>query len=214
MDDRDIAEFTATLTGLAEMFDKKISDTLFKLYWQTLNDLSFADFKKAANHLALTVKFFPKPVEFRECVLPDISTQAAMAYAKVEQAFNREGIYSSLIFDDPVIHAVIDNLGGWINYCNLSEKDVKWWRKDFEQRYQNFAPLVAAGIWKPSLMLEGLWAIDPHSTDNARRPVLIGDRQKALAWTEAVKKEKALETEGCKKLEAIVPQVSQVCKGA
>ena len=48
---------------------------------------------------------------------------------KVEDAFIKAGIYKSLIFDDPVIHAVIDNLGGWVHYCNLPEVEVKWWQK-------------------------------------------------------------------------------------
>ena len=123
-----------------------------------------------------------------------------MAYAKVEKAFISVGVYSSLIFDDPVIHAVIDNLGGWIAYCNQPEDNVKWYRKDFEQRYQNFAPLVAAGIFKTSTMLGGLYAIDPQSSERARLPVFVGDKQKALAWMEAAKKEQALEISNAKKL--------------
>ena len=211
---KDFESFLKTLTGLGELFDKKISDTLFELYWQTLNDLSFADFKRAANQLALTTKFFPKPVEFREQVLPDIATQAALAYAQVERAFTCAGVYASVVFDDPVIHAVLDNLGGWIEYCNQPEDNVKWWRKDFERRYQEFAPLVKTGMIKPPAMLGGLYAADPQSSERARLPVFVGDRQKALAWTEVVKKEKALELEGAKKLEAAVPQMQGICKRA
>ena len=207
----DYQNFLKLLTALGELFDKKLSDTLYELYWEALKDLPFEDFSRAANILGRSSKFFPKPVEFRELLMPDISAQAALAYRKVEEAFIKAGIYKAVIFDDPVIHAVMDNLGGWIHYCNLPEDEVKWYRKEFEKHYANFAPLVATGKLKPPTVLHGFFALASMATDSAKTPVLIGDEQKALAWTSSVRKEKELEAGNSKKLEEALPKLQRIC---
>lgn len=182
----DKLQFEEILTGLAEIFDTELSDIKVDIYFEALKDMSLDDFRAAANTVARTCKFFPKPVEFREQVLIGLDVQASLAYEKVEKAFRKPGIYKTVVFDDPVIHAVIQNLGGdkgWIEYNNLLEKDVKWWRKDFEKKYLQLAPLVHQGSLDPPKELPGLYAFHDNATDEARLPVIIGDRQKALEWT-------------------------------
>jgi len=210
MENRDKKEFFKNITVLGEAFGKDISESLIELYWETLKDLSIEDFRHSVKHLALTCKFFPKPVEFREPFEPDISAEAAIAYRKMEDAFISAGVYRTVIFDDPVIHAVADNLGGWVHYCNLTEGEVKWYRKEFEKHYANFAPMVARGQLTPPLSLGGLFALEDKSTDLAKSPVLIGDKQKALAWTDKAQKERALEDGNTKKLKETMPELLSV----
>lgn len=214
MENKDKKEFFKIIAGLGEMFGKTISDTLYELYWQALKDLSFEDFNKTANSLGQTTKFFPKPVEFRDQVLPDIAAQASLAYAKLEKAFTQAGVYKTVVFDDPVIHAVVENLGGWVSYCNLPDEELKWYRKDFEKKYQDFAPLIVQGKIMPLVQLPGLYAADTHATSEAKAPALIGDGTKILAWTKEVKaladKNRA-EQEGFKKLKAGLPALSGLC---
>lgn len=210
MENKDFKNFCKDLAGLGEMFGKQINDTLYELYWEFLKDLSLEDFNRAANILARTSKFFPRPVEFREQVLPDITVRASLAYNKIHNAFISAGAYSTVIFDDAVIHAVIDNLGGWVKYCNLTDDEVKWWRKDFERLYRDMYPLVARGELIPPRTLPGLYAIDSHATDTAQKPVIIGDKQKALAWV----KELILEGgEGFEKVKEDLPKVQALCQG-
>lgn len=212
MENRQFKDFCKALAGLGEMFNKPISDTLYELYWESLKDLSFPDFNRAANVLARTAKFFPRPVEFREQVLPDVSAQAALAYEKVERAFVQAGIYKSVVFDDPVTHAVIENLGGWVKYNRLTDEESKWWRKDFEKRYQELAPLVVQGKIVAPLMLPGLFAGEGTATEQAKTPVLIGDSTKILAWTKEVKALKE-QNDGFKKVKKEMPKLSELCEG-
>lgn len=177
----DEKEFNQIIIGLAEIFGKEVTDTFLRLYFGALEDLEIEYIRKTANVLARTCKFFPKPVEFREALQPNLEVQASLAYEKVERAFRRVGIYSSVIFDDPVIHAVLRSLGGdkgWIEYCNLKHDEVKWWRKDFERLYKNYAPLVARGEITPPHALGGLWESNERATQEAREPVRIGDPDK------------------------------------
>ena len=202
-------EFDEVLVALAELHDKKLSDPLLTLYWEALKDISFEDFKKAANVLARAGKFFPKPVDFREYLSVDMTTQAALAYKKVDDAFYKAGIYATVIFDDPIIHAVIDNLGGWVKFCNQSDDELKWWRKDFEKAYQGMGPLVARGELTPPRTLPGLYAIDSQSADTAKDPIYIGNKEVALEWTC-----KALGAgSGFEKVKEEMPKLQELCEG-
>lgn len=211
MESKDKQVFVKTLTGIGELYDKKLTDTLASIYWEALKDVSLPDFLSAANRLVLTAKFFPKPVEFRSQSVPDISAQAAIAYGKLEDAFYKHGVYKSVRFDDPVIHAVVDNLGGWITYCDTSDEDLTWYRKDFEKQYANLAPMVLSGKLRPPTVLHGVFASDDHATENAKTPAIIGDRQRALDWTDKVREDKAIESGAAKKLNEGLPQLQGVC---
>ena len=206
----DFKNFLGVLTGLGEAFDKKISDTLFEVYWEALKDLPFEDFNRAANMLIRTSKFFPKPVEFRDQVLPDITAQASLAYEKLDKAFSQAGIYKTVVFDDPVIHAVVENLGGWIYYCNLPDEELKWYRKDFEKKYLDFAPLIAQRKILAPVKLIGIYERDTQSSIEAKTPFLIGDGTKILSWTKEVKalKEK---NNGFKEIKSAMPQLQSLC---
>ena len=174
-------EFEARLGKLATLFKEKLTKDLLDIYWATLKDLDFNDYCMACSELAKSNIFFPKPAEFRERVVVSLKTRAQLAYGKVQRGASKFGGDRTVIFDDPVIHAVIVNLGGWINYCKLLKDEVVWWRKDFEERYVNFTPLVHSGALRLVKRLPGLYE-GKNVSDHLKRPVFIGDMEKAKAW--------------------------------
>ena len=183
MEEREYNSFAEVLTALAELFDTELSASKVRLYFEALRDLSLEEVRHAGNLIARLSKFFPRPADFREYVEPDLETRASIAWSKVERAFWRAGIHRSVVFDDPVIHAVMDALGGWTRYCNLPEDRVVWWRKDFERLYRLYSPLVRSGRLIPPVVLHGLHAIDGSEV----RPVFIGDRKTILEWTSRIR---------------------------
>lgn len=117
----------------------------------------------------------------REQTQPNIEAEAALAYAKVERAFKKAGIYSSVCFDDPVIHGVMFVMGGdkaWIDYCDLEAEEVKWWRKDFERLYPQLHAKIYSGELRPPKSFSGLWEIDPHASVESKQPMMIGEDEK------------------------------------
>jgi len=181
MNNSDREEFDAVIIAMAELFDRKMSAIQLDLYFEALKDMSLEDFRKSANTVARTCKFFPKPVEFREQIIVGVDAQATLALDKVQEAFWSAGVYKSVVFDDPVIHAVIDHLGGWVKYCNTPDHELKWWKKDFEKKYSHYASVINS--LNPPKVLFGLYAEDGHATEGVRRPMLMGDSQKVLEWT-------------------------------
>ena len=176
MNDR--RKFNSTILSMASLFDKELTEDLLDLYWSALNDLSDEEFSKAANTVARTCKFFPKPADFREQIVPDVDVKASLAYDTVKKAFIDVGIYKSVTFADPVITAVINSLGGWIAYCEIPDSELKWWRKDFERLYRQYAD-KADRLDVPT-SLPGLHEKGSNGQGRDKAPVLIGGERKEL----------------------------------
>lgn len=88
-----------------------------------------------------------KSVEIMSQVEGDAETRAIQAFAKVESAVRHIGRYSSIGFDDPIIHAVLNDMGGWIQFCNCKEGDIPFKANEFLKRYQNRYPRYLPGLY-------------------------------------------------------------------
>lgn len=167
MNKNDKKRFAVILAGIAETFEVTLSETRIGIYFEALSDMSLGQVQEAGSHLARSSRYFPKPVDFREAVLPDAEAQALHAYDKVANMSKEIGAYSSVSFGDPVIHKIIDSLGGWVEVCSRpadAEKE-KWWKKEFERMYRLYAgqqgwvaPYVARGLHDKENEQKGLSA--------------------------------------------------------
>ncbi|MCK5607490.1 hypothetical protein KAR91_36745 [Candidatus Pacearchaeota archaeon] len=137
MKESDLREFTGIMDDLAEMLGGDMSTRKYELYFTALSDLDIKDIRKAANHIANTATFFPKPKDFRESINGNQDEGAIAAWEKVLKGKSKAGQYQSVQFDDPVIHTVIKLMGGWGAVCRLEgHDDEKWQRIDFEKTYK------------------------------------------------------------------------------
>jgi hypothetical protein len=115
------------------------------------------------------------------------SDRALAALMKVEKAMEEHGGYATVVFDDPVIHATIQSLGGWIKACRQTEYEFTWWKKDFRERYEHFdqmglspeVPLRLAGIFDETNLPLGKKPQDPK---------VLGDYEKAIGWVSKMEK--------------------------
>lgn len=137
MKDSDLREFTGIMDDLAEMLGGDMSPRKYELYFAALSDLDISDLRKAANHIANTATFFPKPKDFREAIQGDIETAVIGAWEKVLKAKSKAGQYQSVRFNDPIIHGTIKLMGGWASVCQMENySDEKWQRVDFDKIYK------------------------------------------------------------------------------
>lgn len=143
--DSDKTAFAEIMAGLAITFSADANRVLLQSYWAALQDLELADVRRAAGRALRELKFFPKPVELRELSgALSLDDRAAVAWGAFAKAAACVGAYSSVAFDDPLIHATVRNLGGWQALCAKPKEDFDVWvRKDFERTY---AALAAAGV--------------------------------------------------------------------
>jgi len=130
-------EFTGILDFMAEGLGVDMTELKYRFYFAALSDLTIEEIKRAASHIARTVTFFPKPVDFRNAINGNQDEAAIIAWEKVQKGKSKAGQYQSVKFDDPVIHTVIKLMGGWGAVCRLEgHDDEKWQRIEFEKTYK------------------------------------------------------------------------------
>ncbi len=154
-----------------------------RLYWCALEQFELAEVKAAFQaHLSNpdTGQFMPKPADVMRYVKGGTQTQALQAWSKVANAIRSVGGHASVVFDDPLIHVVIEEMGGWISLCQTLLKDLPFRANEFEKRYAAYVlhpplhyPKQLTGLIEGQNRMNGYdYAIKP--------PLLIGDPKRAL----------------------------------
>jgi len=128
-------KFREYMATLGELFDKPITPLLTSLYWKTLEPFTDEECEGAIEEILLSAKFFPKPAEFMERLRGKEQDKATVAWIKLVDGIRSKGPYRSVKFDDPVIHAVIEFMGGWPSTGDWLEDEMKWKQREFERLY-------------------------------------------------------------------------------
>lgn len=133
--------FSTLLRALFETFTVTPTSGQIMGYRMALDDIPMADLELGIRRAMATCKFLPKPVELRElCGVLTVQARAALAWAAAKKAVHAVSAYGSVDFEDPVINAVIHNLGGWKDFCGRDADTFEsFTRKDFERLYTIFA---------------------------------------------------------------------------
>src|SRR5437870_914018 len=121
MQSRDLGKFTILMAGIGELYGKNISSHLIDIYWQVLKQYELVDVQNAfQSHVQNPDcgQFFPKPADIVRFIEGSGETKALLAWAKVERAIRQLGSYQSVVFDDSLIHIVIEDMGGWVKLCS------------------------------------------------------------------------------------------------
>lgn len=172
--------FGRLMIGMGELYRCQVSKMLIKIYWDVLKLFCWEDVQKAFEaHVKDpdSGQFMPKPADVVRVIRGNSQCQGLQAWTKVEKAIRLVGPYRSVVFDDPIIHSVTQDMGGWIRLCLTLQKDLPFIAKEFQTRYTSHryqAPLCypnyLTGLNEHQNALAG-FNIDP--------PVLLGDEAKA-----------------------------------
>jgi hypothetical protein len=117
-------------------------------YWLILRESSAAAVMAEAVRLARSSRSrygIPKPGELLGA---DDETPALLAWITLVSAIERHGHYDSVSFEDGVLAACVDALGGWMvvsSWPLSDETDVRFQRRDFERLYSALARRGAVG---------------------------------------------------------------------
>lgn len=185
MREHEKADFAIMMTAVAELYSKKMSSASLSIYWAALERFSLVDIRRAiTQHVnnADVGQFMPKPADIVRYLEGDSQTHALQAWSKVESAIRHIGSYDSIAFDDPIIHRVIADMGGWIKVCSISIKEMPFCSQEFIKRYQGYLHRKPAKY--PKYLVGGLeHGNQTNSYDGIVNtvPVLIGDERLAMA---------------------------------
>ncbi|MFH1891569.1 MAG: DUF6475 domain-containing protein [Candidatus Zixiibacteriota bacterium] len=206
------------LIHLSEIFDKETSESLIKIYISCLEIYPWDKIEAATMHIIRTKTFnkFPLPAEFIQYIDPpeDMDVRVHCAMVKVFDMMERFGAYSSVEFDDPIIHHVLVHLhGGWVEACNSrrsrrTETDDRFWRRDFETTYARIArsgshaeppPLIGllnkqneeSGYFAPGLLKPS----EPSRLPNHQPTLPTAEERPSIAEHSESDKQDSLDTE-------------------
>lgn len=182
MNQSDYDNFVDIMQLVSEQYGKKPSDGLIALYWQGLKGYDFNAVKEAiGKHLANTDtgQFMPKIADIIRMMQGTSLDSALGAWAKVDRAVRIIGPYESVVFDDPLIHRVLHDMGGWLSLGTKTDDEWPFVAREFENRYRGFKsrnerfkyPAQLIGLSEANNSKEG-FKVDA--------PMLIGDKTKAL----------------------------------
>lgn len=176
----DIPKFTAMMAGIGELYGKTISSMLTEIYWKALQHFEMKDVQQAFEvHINNPDcgQFFPKPADVVRFIEGSGETKALQAWAKVYRAIIHVGSYQSIAYDDPIIHAVLEDMGGWIKLCSVKNDQMPFCANEFQKRYMGFVnnkpkrhPKYFCGIAEIENARNG------HEVEP---PLLLGDLKKA-----------------------------------
>ncbi len=141
MTDTDRREFTELMQALAASFNRESSVAFLTGYWIGLNDISIQALKTAAAAALQSSKFMPSPAELRELAgVIRAEDRALLAFGYLDKAVRLHGYYHSVDFDDPIMNATINALGGWEKVCDTPDSEFdSFFRKRFIEHYAAYA---------------------------------------------------------------------------
>lgn len=173
--------------ALAEAVSQEITPFKIEIYFKALEDLSIEDIERAVWSIirTRTTVTFPKVAEIRQALHGNVSDRAEIAWNKLVGAIRSIGAYSSVIFDDPVIHAIVEREGGWGKLCDKTSEELKWFGKDFLRMYSVYEEQVTNGNMTVAGILPGMHEIHNAAkglTDHIPSPEQIGTGKRSIAW--------------------------------
>jgi hypothetical protein len=125
-------------------------------------------------------QYCPWPADVVKMLDGTTQDSALVGWSKVDRAVRFVGSWVDVVFDDPLIHRVISEMGGWIQLGERNSKDWDFVRNEFVNRYRGYKMRGERPEYPP--VLTGA-ANAANSLEHQQRakPVMIGNARLALA---------------------------------
>lgn len=209
MQTEEFQKFHDGINGVMSFYGKSVSSFALDVWWTALKGYDLAAVVGAFNrHLANpdSGQFAPKPADIIKMLQGSTQDSALRAWAKVDQAVRRVGPYQDVVFDDPIIHRVIQDMGGWIGMGSKGEDEWPFVAKEFENRYRGFRQRSEI----PEYISKLIGIASAHNEQKGFKtdaPILIGNEQAAMKVLNGGTDKPSI---GFKRMEADVRQVKQL----
>lgn len=176
-------EFRELLTNALSFYRQDVSTFMLDVWWQACQGFELEQVRKALTAHAMDPDrghFAPKPADLVRQLAGTATDRALLAWGKVLTAMQSVGAYTDVVFDDPAIHAVIEDLGGWPKVCRGETKDLGYLQHRFTEAHRAYSgratfdyPNRLAGDRSPD-------AVYAKSGLPPPSPALVGDSERAM----------------------------------
>lgn len=182
MKQADFDDFCMVLTSVGELYGKPVGEFAISLWWGALKDYDLLAVQEALSRHVRNPdsgQFMPKPADVVRMMQGSTQDSALSAWAKVDKAVRHVGPYKSVVFDDPLIHVVLHDMGGWTALGQKTDDEWPFVAKEFENRYRGFKARGEIPQYPPQM----IGISDAHNSLGGFKqdqPMLIGDQSKAI----------------------------------
>jgi len=135
------AEFAQLITDALAYYRQDASKFTLDLWWQACQGFDLDQVSQALTKHAMDAdrgQFSPKVADIVRALAGTTTDRAALAWGKVLEAMSSVGAYTDVVFDDPAIHAAIDDMGGWPKICRGETKDLSYLQHRFCEAHKAY----------------------------------------------------------------------------
>lgn len=177
----DYGRFVQILSACADMYNaKRPTDMLFSMWWNAMKQYDIETVQRAFSAHVQNPdngQFMPKPADIIRLIGGTSTDKAQLAWTAVDKAVRHYGVYDDVVFDDPIIHAVITDMGGWVKFGNRTEKEWDFDRNEFIGRYRGYS--TAQSVPHVPVLVGIANAQNARCGYKPNPPRLLGDKQRA-----------------------------------
>lgn len=133
--------FKSLLTDVMAYYGKDCSEFTLTVWWGALQGFELEQVSRALQRHATDPErgqFAPKVADIVRVLQGTTTDRAAIAWGKVHDAMGRVGAYSDVVFDDPAIHAVVEDLGGWPKVCRWPTDELSYLQHRFQTSHKAY----------------------------------------------------------------------------
>ena len=138
----EIDKFQTMLADVMAFYRQDVSSFALHVWWQACQAFDLEQVRRALTAHAMDPErgqFAPKPADLVRVLAGTATDRAAIAWGKAYEAMSSVGAYTDVVFDDPAIHAVIEDLGGWPKLCRTEIKELGYLQHRFTESYRAYA---------------------------------------------------------------------------
>jgi hypothetical protein len=176
--------FKDLLTDAMAYYGKDCSKFTLTVWWGALLGCELEQVATALQRHATDPErgqFAPKVADLVRMLQGTSTDRAALAWGKVHEAMSAVGAYSDVVFDDPAIHAVVEDLGGWPKVCRTDLQELSYLQHRFQEAHRAY---TTRGQFEYQRRLAGDRSPDYEYARSGLplpRPALVGDKARAIA---------------------------------
>jgi hypothetical protein len=141
MQEADRPDFGQLVTDVHAFYRQDCSRFVLDVWWAACEPFDMEQVRRAFTLHAKDPeagKFCPKPADLVKALAGTSTDRAALAWGKVHEAMGAVGAYQDVVFDDPAIHAVVEDLGGWPKLCRTDTKELGYVQHRFTESHRAY----------------------------------------------------------------------------
>lgn len=182
MQPHEIPGFVKLVTDVHAYYRQPVSEFVLQVWQQACKPYTLEQVSKAMTaHVTDAERgvFAPKVADVVRVLSGTTTDRAALAWGKVLGAMSSVGAYSDVVFDDPAIHAAIEDMGGWVKVCRGEMAELSYLQHRFCQAHKAY---TGSGNFEFQRRLIGDRSPD-HDYEikglKPPKPALVGDQDLA-----------------------------------